>query len=460
MLEKLLSNEEGKTLEFKENTQSLQKIVQTVIAFANTAGGTLIVGVRDKTKEVVGLKNVLEDEQKIANAVAESVAPLLIPNLQLHTWRGRDLLIVQVAHSFQPYYLKVNGLEKGTYIRLGASNRLADQHTITEIQQLRGLKYFDERPNSACPLSEIQFALAKRLFSDVAKSFTDKTARSLDLVVEYQGRKLPTNGAVLLFGKQHLTYFPDARIRLGRFIGLDKAEILDTLDLEVPLTVAIEQILMFIRRHTTMGAKFGELRRKNVPQYATGVVREAITNALLHADYSLPGASITVAIFDDRMEITNPGALPYGLTLEDALAGISQLRNRVIGRVFRELDLIEQWGSGLRRMLQICEKERIRPPKFEERGAFFRVTIYHAMLSSSQSKAPKQWQELIEQYLVEHQKISAKQAQKIWQVTARTTSTRLKQLCEAGLLVNLATSAYDPRKSFALASAVKRRGSI
>jgi predicted HTH transcriptional regulator len=82
MLKELLAKEEGKTLEFKENTQSLQKIIQTIIAFANTAGGTLVIGVKDKTKEIIGLDNLLKDEEKIASAIADSVVPLLIPNFQ------------------------------------------------------------------------------------------------------------------------------------------------------------------------------------------------------------------------------------------------------------------------------------------------------------------------------------------------------------------------------------------
>src|SRR3984957_16936222 len=99
MLEELLSKNEGKTLEFKENTQSLQKIIQTIIAFANTAGGVLLLGIKNETKEIIGLANVLKEEEKIANAIADSVAPLLIPNLQFCSWRGRDLLIVTVPYS-------------------------------------------------------------------------------------------------------------------------------------------------------------------------------------------------------------------------------------------------------------------------------------------------------------------------------------------------------------------------
>jgi predicted HTH transcriptional regulator len=122
MIEELLAKEEGKTLEFEENTQSLQKIIHTIVAFANTAGGYLVIGIKDKTKEIIGLVNVLQEEERIANAIVDSVTPLLIPSLQFHTWRGRDLLLISVPHSFGPYYIK----SKGTYIRFGSTNRIAD----------------------------------------------------------------------------------------------------------------------------------------------------------------------------------------------------------------------------------------------------------------------------------------------------------------------------------------------
>ncbi|CAM2888144.1 ATP-binding protein [Legionella anisa] len=90
MLEALLQQEEGKLLEFKENTQSLNRIVQPIIAFANTAGGTLVIGIKDKTKEAIGIDDVVQDEERIANAIADSVSPLLVPYFQFYTWRNRD----------------------------------------------------------------------------------------------------------------------------------------------------------------------------------------------------------------------------------------------------------------------------------------------------------------------------------------------------------------------------------
>jgi len=449
MLEELLTKEEGKTLEFKENTKSLQKIVQTIVAFANTAGGTLVIGIKDKTKDVIGLANVLEEEERIANAIADSVSPLLIPSLQLHTWRDRDLLLISVPHGFGPYYIKAKGIEEGTYVRFGSTNRLADATTILEIQRLKEHKYFDEQPNFDCTVTEINFDLAKELFANISKKLTDRTAKSLGLIVQYHAKELPSNGAVLLFADHYKDFFPDAIIRLGRFSGTDKSQIIDQQTLEVPISTALEPIIAFIRRHTSIAAEIGETRRKDIPQYPPAVVREAVINALLHTDYSIKGASIQVAIFEDRIEITNPGCLPFGLSFEAALSGISQLRNRVIGRVFRELNLIEQWGSGLGRMLNICGQQGIPLPKFEELGNFFRTTLYHGINAFTGIEG---WQKQIITYLKAHKEILPKKAQELWEVTSRTTSSRLKKMCEQGILVEISTSPFDPQKKFSLRS--------
>lgn len=447
MLEELLSREEGKSLEFKENTQSLQKIVQTVIAFANTAGGTLVIGIRDTTKEIVGLDNLLKEEEKIANAIADSVVPLLIPNFQFHTWRNRDLLIITVPHSFAPYYLRSKGLDQGVYIRFGSTNRIADSQTIAEIQRLKEHKYFDELPNIRCPVKKVDFDKAKMLFLEESKKFTMQTARSLGLLVTSQGKEFPSNGAVLLFGKELPHFFPDALIKMGRFEGTTKAKIIDQKELVSPLTLALNEILAFIKRHTSTAAEITETKRKDIPQYPSTVIREAVINALLHSDYSIKGASIQIAIFDDRIEITNPGALLYGLDLDTALSGVSQLRNRVIGHVFRELNLIERWGSGLGRMITTCIEQEITPPKFEELANFFRVTLFHGAI---QSKVTEGWQVLIIEYLRKNSKITAKQAQQVWSVTPRTASSRLKKMCEQDLIIEISSGPYDPYKHFIL----------
>ena len=125
MLENLIMKEEGKTLEFKENTQSLNKIIQTIIAFANTAGGTIIIGVKDKTKKITGIQRPLNEEEKISNAVTDSISPLFLPNIEIHNIRNKELLVIKAPHAAGPFYLKKYGEKESTFIRLGSTNRKA-----------------------------------------------------------------------------------------------------------------------------------------------------------------------------------------------------------------------------------------------------------------------------------------------------------------------------------------------
>ncbi len=240
-------------------------------------------------------------------------------------------------------------------------------------------------------------------------------------------------------------------IRLGRFFGTDKSKILDLHDLKIPITTAIDPILNFIARHTSTAATIGRKRRTNIPQYPEQALRECVINALLHTNYALTGVNITVAIFDDRIEITNPGGLPIGLSMDDALAGVSQIRNRIIGRVFKELELIEHWGSGLRRITNSCLEHGLAAPKFEEVGNFFRTTLYLAT-STVRIEA---WHQPIISYLNRHKKITPKRAQVVWNVTARTAGIRLKKMCTSGILVEFATSPFDPDKVFCLKNGKK-----
>lgn len=447
MLEDLLSKNEGKTLEFKENTQSLQKIVQTIIAFANTAGGVLLLGIKNETKEVIGLSNILQEEEKVANAIADSVTPLLVPNLQFCSWRERDILIITVPYSPCLYHLKSKGETEGTFIRLGSTNRLADAHIIAEIRRLKEHTSFDQLPDCKFSLNEFDFELARKLFEAAGKTFTQAKAKTLELVIDYQSETYPTKGGLLLFGKDRDRLFADPIVRMARFEGISKNTAIDEQEIKSALPLALEEILSFIRRHTSISSSIKEIRREETPQYSPMLLREATMNALVHADYANHRSPIQIAIFDNRLEIINPGSLPFGLSLDSALSGVSQLRNKVLGRTFRELKLTEHWGSGLKRMLDACRHQNIPLPKFEELDHFFRVTLYPKSTKNIPS-AP--WQEPIFKYLQKHDKINAKAAQEIWKVTRRTTTTRLKSMCQEGMLVEISTSSKDPQKVFVL----------
>ncbi|MEN9654592.1 MAG: hypothetical protein RL235_704 [Chlamydiota bacterium] len=447
MIEDLLQQEEGKTLEFKESAKSLDRIIHTIVAFANTAGGKILIGVKDKTKEIVGLQDPVAEEMRLANAIADSIEPLFTPDIHVISWRNKEFLVVQVPHSVGPYYAKAKGLKKGTYIRLGSTNRLADAAILAELERLGENECFDEMPANGCFIQDLDLDVIKNLFKKVGKKFEGSTALSLHLYKKKQSKLVPSKGAVLLFGKNRNEIFPHAIIRCIRFLGITKDEVLDHQDINDYLPLALDKIISFVQRNTKLGAEVGPSTRKNIAEYPPVVVKEAVTNALIHTDYSAAGSQTQVAIFDDRIEITNPGALPFGLNMENALQGVSQLRNRVIGRCFRELELIELWGSGLKRMISQCQKSGIAVPRFEELGHFFRVTLFNRREAAIIIRG---WRKDLMELIIKSTEVTPKDAAVLWKITDRSARTRLKKMVEEGLIAEISTHAFDPRKKFVL----------
>jgi ATP-dependent DNA helicase RecG len=447
MLEQLLKEEESKTFECKENASNLDRIIKTVIAFANTAGGKILIGVRDKTKEIIGVKDSLQDERRLANAIADTIAPLIMPDIHIVSWRDKELILINVPHAIGPYHLKSLGLDKSTYVRLGSTNRIADGSMVLELKRLSENLCFDEIPALRCSIEDLDLEEIKKRFKQVNKKFTEASALSLKLFIKKRNQLIPTNGAILLWGKNREEIFPEIVIRCVRFLGTTKGEALDHQDISTYLPDAIDAIMNFIRRNTRLKAEFGEIRRKDIPEYPPIVIREAIINALIHADYNMTGSHVQVAIYDDRLEITNPGNLPFGLTLKEALQGVSQLRNKVIGRVFKELALIEQWGSGFRRIRENCHRNGLKEPLLEEIGYFFRITIFNEPL---REVIVKGWQKELVEYLKENKTITTREAATFFKISDRASRTRLKKMVDSGLIIEIASNLNDPNKNYIL----------
>ena len=199
----------------------------------------------------------------------------------------------------------------------------------------------------------------------------------------------------------------------------------------------------------TREAVIGPVKRTDYWTYPVVAVREAIINAIVHADYSQRGAPIRIALFDDRLEIENPGLLPFGLTIEDIQKGISKLRNRVLGRVFQELGLIEQWGSGIQRMTAACRDRGLDAPQFEEIGTHFRVTL------SAVPRHPRTTDARDEAILAalgqdSEAGLSTSQVAKQIKLSSRAARTRLASLVERGLIVEIGSGPKDPHRRYYL----------
>jgi ATP-dependent DNA helicase RecG len=271
---------------------------------------------------------------------------------------------------------------------------------------------------------------------------------ALGLTVRHQRREVPTNGGILLFGTDRFTEFPDSVARAGCFAGTDRTEILYTAEFPMHLPSTIEAVLHFVQRNTRRSMRVDGLRHEEVPEYPLLAVREAVANAIVHADYSQTGSRIRIAIFDDRLEVDNPGGLPPGLTIDDVRRGVSKLRNRVIGRVFHELRLIEQWGSGIPRMIKACREAGLPEPVFEEIGTGFRVTLFRERC------APPDLDDLdqaVLDFVTERSGASTRQIAVRIDRTPRATRTRLRRLLDLGLLVAVGEGPQDPRRAYHLA---------
>ncbi|OGT48825.1 MAG: hypothetical protein A3E82_08430 [Gammaproteobacteria bacterium RIFCSPHIGHO2_12_FULL_38_11] len=447
MLELLLVQNENKALEFKENAKSLMPIIKTVIAFANTAGGNIVIGVQDKKNKVIGVENPLQDEERLASAIVDSIEPLVIPDIQIITFRNRELLIIQVPHLAGPVYLKSSGLERGTYIRVGSTNRAADSETILSLKMLAKNISFDELPCIKASINDLDSKEISTYLSPVFGEITKKQYESLGLITRQHAQQRPTNAGILLFCPDRFRWFPDTAIACVCFADETHEEIIDQQVIHSSLLVAHEVVFAFIRRNTKMRAEIQAGARKDISQYPEKAIREAFINAVVHADYALKGSRIQVSIFSDRIEITNPGSLPYGQTMALALSGVSRMRNRVLGRLFRELKLIEQLGTGLKRILAVYEKIRAKSPLFQEIDTHFRVTLYTAD-SSTVELTP--WEKQLTEKLNHETELSTTEIAKLWKVTTRTARTRLKKMLEMNLINRIATSAKDPQAIFKL----------
>ena len=446
-IESLLKQSESKTLEFKENLDSKDKILHTIVAFTNTAGGKLVVGITDKERLVVGIQNPHLMEEKLANLISDSIVPQIVPNIEIISWKDKYIMIADIYPGpLKPYYLKNKGIEHSAYIRVGSTNRVADQEMLSVLARSGKVKTFDEDVIYEEESEAIDFRVASELFKP-HRDLTDKDLYSLGILVKEGSKSCISKGGMILFGKKRYKYFPDSWIQVGRFQGLNKAYILDSQEIKELLPIAIDEVFNFLRKHLLTQVSIEYIKNEEIWSVPKVAIREAVINAIVHADYSITGGPIRILVFDDRVEIESPGLLAIGITVEDIVSGISKIRNRIIARVFQELRLIEQWGSGIQRMLSSCKEIGIAEPKFEEIGTRFRVTFFRQkvhpiLLDDIENK--------IIMLIKENGQLSTAEIANLVDLSARAIRTRLISMIKKGKIYEISRHKNDPKKKYAL----------
>lgn len=390
-LDELLAGE-SESLEYKvAEPENRDKYLKTVVAFANGRGGKIIFGVANGTREVAGIPQdaVFSTMDAITNTIQDSCEPKIIPRNSMTTIDGKTLIIVEILPGMQPpYYIKRQGPKKGVYIRVGGTTRPAEDYQIQEMILDGSNRSFDQQPTTKPIKPKEADAFCSRLYKYAKKlRETDDTLQAVPLMkltrnqllswkllYERDGELFPANGYLLLDGK-HSDAFDDAYIQCAVFKGTTRSIFLTHREFHGPLYEQIEGAYTFVLQYIQIVPKIRGLVRQDFYEMPTKSIRESIVNAVCHRSYLQPG-QIQVALYDDRLEITSPGALTSDMTIEKMKRGVSIPRNKAISEAFKYMGIIDKWGSGIPRMYEAAKEYGLRPPKLEDLGGIFRIEMY------------------------------------------------------------------------------------
>lgn len=353
---------ENLNLEYKrEYTEQIRK---AVIAFANTDGGAVLVGV-DDDGTVRGVDDVDGTRVRVGNLIRDSIRPDVraFVSVTEEERGGRTVLRFDVQRgTARPYYWKAKGLRpEGVFVRQDAASVPASEAAIREMLLASADGAF-ERMRSL--RQDLTFGAAAAFFRERKVAFGPAQRRSLGLVGE---DGLFTNLALLLSDQCPFT------LKLAVFEGTGKTVFRERREIGGSVLAQVREAFDYLDKWNRTRAEVRGLERVDRRDYPPEAVREALLNAVVHRDYALPGADL-VSLFDDRLEVLSAGGLVRGVSLSDVLLGLSALRNAALAGVFYRLRLIEAYGTGLLKIREAYAGAP-RPAAVEATDHAFKVTL-------------------------------------------------------------------------------------
>ena len=353
---------ENVDLEFKEIY--VADIKKEVIAFANSDGGVLYVGIR-KDGTIAGVENPDDVMLKIAGSLKDSICPDIMPFVKICAVTREEKTVIEVTVEVgtnRPYYLQEKGLKPtGVYVRKGSSSQpLSDEGIREMIVEVNGDSYENCRSmNQNLTFETLQEEMKKRNL-DLGPA----QMRTLHLIGE---DGLYTNLALLLSDQCEHT------IKAAVFQGSDKAIFRDRKEFSGSVLKQLQEAFQLIELLNKTQATFAGLERADKRDYPTEAVREALLNCIVHRDYSFSGSTL-INFYDDRMEFVSLGGLVSGISIEAIFMGVSQPRNSNLAAVFYRMKLIESYGTGIGKICRLYEEEQNRP-QFDTAKGVFRVIL-------------------------------------------------------------------------------------
>lgn len=419
--------------EFKELYVS--DIKKTVVAFANTEGGILYIGVND-AGEIVGLQNVDEVMQQVANTLKDSIAPDIMPFVKICVIEKAEKQIIEVVvqnGANRPYYIREKGLKpSGVYIRQGSSNQpLSDEGIRRMLLDESGKSYEVMRSMQQV----LTFDVLQKHFANRSLPLAEAQMRTLKLIGD---DGLYTNLALLLSEQcEH-------SLKVAVFQGTTKAVFRDRREFKGSLLQQLYDVYAFIDNYNKTKATFHGLERTDTKDYPPEAVREVLLNCLIHRDYSFSGSTL-INIYDDRIEFISLGGLVTGLKMETIFIGVSQSRNPALAAVFYRLRLIESFGTGIEKIQQSYYESK-RKPEFIAVYGGFKVVLPNINEEETRalgvSEAKEKYgiideNERVMQLFSQHSYITRKQVEELLEVKTTKAFNVLQALCDEGKILPL-----------------------
>ncbi|MGL4819013.1 MAG: RNA-binding domain-containing protein, partial [Bacilli bacterium] len=349
-----------------------------IVAFANTNGGKVYIGVEDNGK-VVGVSNAKDAQITISHMIRDGIRPDLTmhTSVRVEQLEGKEVVVVDVSKGTKrPYHLSHKGMKSsGVYMRHGTSANPVSEAVIRQmIIESDGTTY--ERLRSLN--QELTFSYAEHVFLTAGIQFEQSQFRTLGIINEDQ---YFTNLGLLLSDQcEH-------SMKCAAYEGESKLAFRDRKVFHGSILKQLDDAFAYIGLYNKMSTEFQGLNRVERTAYPTYAIREALINAVVHRDYSFSG-SILIHIFENRMEFVSVGGLVNGLSFNDILLGVSESRNKKLASCFYRLKLIESYGTGIGR-IQECYRNMRRQPEFKVSPNAFLVLLYNT-LATERLESPEE----------------------------------------------------------------------
>ncbi len=438
-LKKIIVEGESVEVEFKQSFHSVQEIARIIAAFANTQGGLLILGVKDKGT-IEGIKENSDIvQQKIAQANA-IIHPAPLTNIEVHTLEHKKIIVVVVHKADSSVFHSVEGV---IFVRLGSTVQKLEGQSIVEFLRNRQILLFEESLELSASLKDIDENKVKeylnlRKQTDYLKNHSVQDFLLSKKIISFQPEVKLKSAALLFFAKDPQFFFPYSLIKLVRFDGIEPIKVLAYEEAKGNLPQIIDHSVNFMRRFIAKEFIITDTKRKEIPFLPEDAVREAIINAVAHRDYFNKN-EIQLSIFDDRVEITNPGGLPEGMS-QELLGSLSIQRNPKIYQLLKDYAYMEGIGSGISKIRLLMKENKLSEPEFIITKDFFRLVL---RLRKGKEAVPSleltKRQINIIDYLKKNKKIKSKDCATINKISNPTAVKELTVLEKKGLIQKIGT---------------------